>query len=127
MLKVIRLTKERATFIKDFWDIAHYLFTAPSSFNEADARKFWKQENVVLMKQAAEFIGNFEPFTEEALEPALSDYIHSNEWPMGKVMNTLRLALIGSSSGLGIAAVATIIGKEETAARVAFACNTLGE
>ena len=125
VLGVIRLTKERATFIKDFWDIAHYLFIAPSSFNEADAKKFWKPENVALMKQAADFINGFEPFTEEALEPALSDYIHSNEWPMGKVMNTLRLALIGSSSGLGIAAVATTIGKEETAARVAFACKTL--
>ena len=44
---------------------------------------------------------------------------------MGKVMNTLRLALIGSSSGLGIADVATIIGKEETIARVARAIETL--
>ena len=127
VLKVIAMTKERATFIKDFWDIAHYLFIAPSSFNEADAKKFWKPENVVLMKKAAAFITDFEPFTEEALEPALSDYIHSNEWPMGKVMNTLRLALIGSSSGLGIAAVAAAIGKEEVASRVAYAVKSLGE
>ena len=59
------------------------------------------------------------------MEQGLSDFIHGNGWPMGKVMNTLRLALIGSSSGLGIADVATIIGKEETIARVARAIETL--
>lgn len=125
VLKVIHLTKERAVFIKDFWDIAHYLFVAPSSYNEADVKKFWKPENVALMKQAADFMAGFEPYGKEALEQGLSDFIHGNGWPMGKVMNTLRLALIGSSSGLGIADVATIIGKEETIARVARAIETL--
>lgn len=127
LLKVISLIKERATFVKDFWDIAHYLFIAPSSFNEADAKKFWKPENVVLAKQAGEFIAKCEPFDKEHLEESLTGYIKENGWPMGKVMNTLRLCLIGSSSGLGIADVVTLIGKEETAARISFACKTLGE
>lgn len=37
---------------------------------------------------------------------------------MGKVMNCLRLALVGASSGLGIADIVTIIGKEEFASRI---------
>ena len=40
---------------------------------------------------------------------------------MGKVMNCLRLMLAGSASGLGIADVVTLIGKEEVARRVAAA------
>ena len=39
-----------------------------------------------------------------ALEKELEDYIKMREYPMGKVMNSLRLALTGSASGLGIAA-----------------------
>ena len=36
----------------------------------------------------------------------------------GKVMNCLRLALVGASSGLGIADIVTIIGKAELAERI---------
>ena len=39
---------------------------------------------------------------------------------MGKVMNCLRLALVGASSGLGIADIVTLIGKEEFAKRIAY-------
>jgi hypothetical protein len=39
---------------------------------------------------------------------------------MGKVMNCLRLALVGASSGLGIADIVTLIGKDEFAARIEY-------
>ena len=39
---------------------------------------------------------------------------------MGKVMNCLRLALVGASSGLGIADIVTLIGKEEFARRIEY-------
>ena len=51
-------------------------------------------------------------------EAAREEFIRGNEWPMGKVMNCLRLALVGASSGLGIADIVTIIGKEEFASRI---------
>ena len=37
---------------------------------------------------------------------------------MGKVINCLRLSLVGASSGLGIADIVTIIGKAELAERI---------
>lgn len=124
--KVVSLIKERATFVADFWDIASYLFVAPVSFVEKDAQKFWKEENYNLALQAADFITGFEgDFTKESLEGPLEDFIRSNEWPMGKVMNCLRLALVGASSGLGIADIVTLIGKKEFAKRVEFIKATL--
>ena len=45
---------------------------------------------------------------------------------MGKVMNCLRLALVGASSGLGIADVVCLIGKKEFANRINFIKETLG-
>ena len=35
--KVVALIQERATFVADFWDIASYLFVAPTEFVEKDA------------------------------------------------------------------------------------------
>ena len=131
--KVVHLIKERATFVADFWDIASYLFAAPASFSEKDAAKFWKEENVTLAFKAAEFICGFGPeisagpeFTKEQIEGPLEDYIRTSGWPMGKVMNCLRLALAGASSGLGIADIVALIGKRELAARMDHIRNTLG-
>ena len=127
VLKVVTLTKERATFVADLWDIAWYLFKAPTEYNEKDAAKFWKPENYTLALQAAGFIKGYSgPWEKEALETALEEFIRGNEWPMGKVMNCLRLALVGASSGLGIADIVTLIGKEEFGRRIDNIVNTLG-
>ena len=124
--RIVALIQERATFVADFWDIASYLFIAPTSFVEKDAAKFWKEDNYTLALQAADFILNFNgEFTKESLEGPLEEYIRGNEWPMGKVMNCLRLALVGASSGLGIADIVTLIGKEEFAKRIEFIKATL--
>ena len=81
----------------------------------------------------AEYIENFNAgdktgaeFTKEQLEGPLEDFIRSHEWPMGKVMNCLRLALVGASSGLGIADIVSIIGKKELTSRMEYIKNTLG-
>ena len=125
--KIVALIQERATFVADFWDIAPYLFVAPTSFVEKDAAKFWKEENYTLALQVADFILGFEgEFTKEALEGPLEEYIRGNEWPMGKVMNCLRLAMVGGSNGLGIADIVTLIGKKEFAKRIDFIKATLG-
>ena len=119
--RVVALIQERATFVADFWDIASYIFVAPTEFVEKDAAKFWKEENYTLALQAADFILNFDgEFTKTVLEGPLEEYIRGNEWPMGKVMNCLRLALVGASSGLGIADIVTLIGKDEFAKRIEY-------
>ncbi|MBR5563770.1 MAG: glutamate--tRNA ligase [Bacteroidales bacterium] len=124
--RIVALIQERATFVADFWDIAPYLFVAPTSFVEKDAAKFWKEENYTLALQVADFIVNFEgEFTKESLEGPLEEYIRGNEWPMGKVMNCLRLAMVGASNGLGIADIVTLIGKKEFAKRIDFIKATL--
>ncbi|MBQ7899325.1 MAG: glutamate--tRNA ligase [Bacteroidales bacterium] len=119
--RIVALIQERATFVADFWDIAPYLFVAPVEFVEKDAAKFWKEENYTLALQVADFILGFEgEFTKEALEGPLEEFIRGNEWPMGKVMNCLRLAMVGGSNGLGIADIVTLIGKKEFAKRIEY-------
>ncbi len=124
--KIVALIQERASFVADFWDIASYLFVAPVEFVEKDAAKFWKEENYTLALKVADFIMDFGgEFTKEALEGPLEEYIRGNEWPMGKVMNCLRLAMVGGSNGLGIADIVTLIGKKEFAKRIDYIKNTL--
>ena len=64
-------------------------------------------------------------FTHEQIEGPMEEFIRSHEWPMGKVMNCLRLALVGASSGLGIADIVSLIGKKELAVRIENIRKTL--
>ena len=116
---IVSLIKERATFVADFRDIASYLFVRPENYVEKDRNKFGTPENVAYAQEAVQYItGAFDgPFDKEHLETALEEYIRSREWPMGKVMNCLRLALSGSGSGLGIADIIWRLGRKEVRAR----------
>ncbi|MGN0188500.1 MAG: glutamate--tRNA ligase [Candidatus Cryptobacteroides sp.] len=125
---VVALIKERATFVADFWDIASYLFVTPSEYVEKDAAKFWKEENYTLALQVACFITDgIKDFSKEGIETAVEDFIRSREWPMGKVMNCLRLALVGASSGLGIADIVSLIGRGEFSVRINNIVERLGK
>ena len=125
---VVSLIKERATFVADFWDIASYLFVTPSEYVEKDAAKFWKEENYTLALQVADFIGReLGDFSKEGIETAVEEFIRSREWPMGKVMNCLRLALVGASSGLGIADIVSLIGRDEFNLRINNIVEKLGK
>ncbi len=125
--RVVALIQERATFVRDFSEIAPYLFKAPVAFAEKDAAKFWKEENVTLALEAANWLtGTYDgPWGSAAIGQALENYIREREWPMGKVMNCIRLALTGASSGLGIADILGFIGKEEFGKRIKFAVEKL--
>ena len=117
-MRVCGLIKERATFVADFWNIASYLFVAPETYNEKDVAKFWHPENYELAFKVADKI-----YTDGV--EAGEDMIKENEWPMGKIMNCIRLALVGASSGLGIADIVSLVGRDEFARRMTRIKETL--
>ena len=40
---VVGLIKERATFISDFWELSHYFFKAPESYDDKASKKAFKE------------------------------------------------------------------------------------
>ncbi len=135
--KAVELVRDRATFVADLWDAAKPLFEAPQEYVQKDVDKFWKSEHYENCFEVCQYItgANFGfddlvpyqgPMTQEALETAVTDYIRMREYPMGKVMNSLRLALTGSASGLGIAAILSFIGRREFARRMSAVASALG-
>ncbi len=123
---VLDLMKERAHFINEMWDLTSYFFKAPESYDEASVAKFWKEEARAAMSQVRALLAALEPFSKENVETSLHDLITSNEWPMGKIMNSLRLFLVGVSKGPGVADMMALFGKEETLRRIDVAVSKLG-
>ena len=83
-------------------------------------------ENPNRLKALREVIASVEEFRAETLEHAIHGWIEQNELPMGQVMNTFRLAVVGRSMGPSMMEIAEFIGREETIQRIDSALDKLG-
>jgi glutamyl-tRNA synthetase len=123
--KIVGLVKERVNFVQEIWDQASYFFVAPTIYDEATVKKFWKEDTPAILNEVAEIISKTEPYTTEAIEPAIKNYINEKGHGMGKVMNAIRISLVGESKGPGVADICELIGKEETLSRIAKAIESI--
>ena len=122
--KIVGMIKERANFVTELWDLSDYFFVAPTSYDEK-AAKNWKEETPELMKQVIEVLNSIEDFTSLNIETILKEWMTSNEIGMGKVMQPLRLSLVGALKGPHLFDIIEMIGKAETVSRIEKAIHTL--
>jgi len=124
MVKIVSLIKERANFISEFWELSEYFFIAPTSYDEK-ASKNWKEETPNLMQQLISVLENIGDFTSVNIEKIVKDWMLKNEIGMGKVMQPLRLSLVGALKGPHLFDIVELLGKEETIKRLEKAINNL--
>ncbi|MFY7938987.1 MAG: glutamate--tRNA ligase, partial [Flavobacterium sp.] len=124
LIKVVSLIKERAHFVNEFWDLADFFFEAPTSYDEK-AVKNWKEETPGLMQQVISELDKIKDFTSAIIESTLKEWMTANEIGMGKIMQPLRLSLVGALKGPHLFDIIELIGKEETKNRIEKAIATL--
>lgn len=123
---IIGLVKERAVFVKDLWDQSKFFFEAPTSYDDQVVKKRWKDGvGKHLQTILEDFLPTIEPFTPAEIDTRLRQYIEIKQLNTGLIMNGLRLALVGSSSGPHLNDIMAVIGKEEMASRIRTALRTL--
>ena len=117
LVKIVSSIKERANFVSEFWELSDYFFVAPTSYDEK-AAKNWKEETPNLMQQVSEVLNSIDDFTSVNIETILKNWMTENEIGMGKVMQPLRLSLVGALKGPHLFDIIEMIGKEETSKRI---------
>ncbi|AUS05141.1 glutamate--tRNA ligase [Pseudotamlana carrageenivorans] len=121
----IGLVKERATFVSDFWDLTHYFFTAPTSYDEKASKKAFKEDTKAILSEISTIVNGIEDFTVENIQTTIKGWITSNEIGFGKVMMPLRLALVGALQGPDVFDIMYMIGKNESIKRIENVISTL--
>ena len=124
LTKIVGMIKERANFVTEFWDLADYFFEAPTTYDEK-AAKNWKEETPGLMQQVISELEKIEDFTSVNIETLLKEWMTANEIGMGKVMQPLRLSLVGALKGPHLFDIIEMIGKAETVKRIEKAIASL--
>jgi len=125
LLRVAAMMKERITFPSELWDTCSYFFVAPTEYNEKDVAKRWTPDMHIHMQKVIDIL-NTVPFEHDAIHHALLDeYIAANGLNTGKVMNSLRIAVVGRTVGPDMITLILTIGKQETIRRVKRAIEKL--
>lgn len=118
LFAIVRLVKERATFVSDIYEQSSFFFIAPESYDEKVLKKAWSAETPELLTVVINLVEKTEDFTDASLSHAIKSWITSENIGFGKVMQPLRLALVGEMKGPDLFAIMEILGKEETITRV---------
>ncbi len=123
--KVVGLTKERATFVSDFWELSKFFFVAPTEYDAKASKKQWKPETGSLMQRLVGVLSKINNFTSSNIETIVKEWLTENEFGSGKVMPPFRLALVGAMSGPHLFDIAEMVGKKETISRIKKAITLL--
>ncbi|WP_346883445.1 glutamate--tRNA ligase [uncultured Algibacter sp.] len=115
---VIGLIKERATFVSGFWDLSHFFFTTPTSYDEKASKKALKEDTKTVLEDVISIVNNIEDFSVDNLKNDIKGWITDNDIGFGKVMMPLRLALVGALQGPDVFDIMFMIGKDETVKRI---------
>ena len=115
---VVGLVKERANLSSDLWELCHYFFEAPKTYNEKGLKKAWKAESEGLMSALSAALDRFNDKSSETLKSEFSQWIEEQGFGFGKVMMPLRLALVGALEGADVFDIIHCIGKAEAIFRI---------
>ena len=77
-----------------------------------------KMKKADRLREVREVLASIDDFSLENTERIVHAWIEQKGYPMGQIMNTLRLALVGAGKGPGMYDVTSFIGKEETLRRI---------
>lgn len=116
--RIVSLIKERASFVSDFWDLGHYFFEAPSTYDDKVVKKQWKEDTPEIMDTIARILEGVENFESATVEATVKDWIAEKGLSFGKVMPPLRLVIVGEMKGPHLFDIMELIGKEESIDRI---------
>lgn len=116
--RAVALVKGRINFVNDLWDNARFFFTAPVEYEAKSVKKRWSAETPAIMTALADMLESEPDFTGAVIEPKVMEWISSNNYHLGNVMNAFRLTVVGECKGPHMFDITDLLGKEETVRRI---------
>jgi glutamyl-tRNA synthetase len=116
--KVVGLVKERAVFVNDLWDLSNFFFESPSEYDAKAFKKAIKDDTPNLMNELVLLLESIEDFSSDNLQTEVKAWITAKEIGFGKIMQPLRLSLVGAMKGPDVFEIMNLLGKEACIKRI---------
>jgi glutamyl-tRNA synthetase len=125
LVHVIGAMRERATFVKDFYEKCPYFYAPPVTYDPDVVKKRWKPETAGHLKMLAEEFSQLARPQKEDFEAALRRTAESLMLKQAEIIHPLRLAVSGTGVGPGLYDILFILGKDESIRRINAAIERL--
>jgi len=127
LVRIIGLVKERVQFVSELWEQLDFFFVRPTGYNPKMLKKSMKGDSPELLAELKKLLSVQDDFSSQQLEDVVKTWIESKEIGFGKVMNPLRLALVGEGKGPHLFDIIEILGKQESLQRIENLLNHSNE
>lgn len=118
LIKIVDSIKERASFSNELWSLTEFFFNAPIEYDAKALKKAIKDGTGTILEELIVVINNIEDFNVENIQTEIKNWMTVKELGFGKVMQPLRLSLVGAMKGPDVFDIINLLGKEETVQRI---------
>jgi len=126
--RVASAFRERITFLYELPEMSRYFFQRPEKYDETVIRKRWTSVNVEFLKNyVQELSETLDIFDGETAKQLIQKVTDTMGIPMGSVMQVLRVAVSGESSGIDLMYTLELLGQTEVKERIEIAIDTLAD
>jgi glutamyl-tRNA synthetase len=125
VVKVCGLLKEKAQFVKEFWDLGNYFFVRPESYDADVIKKRWNEKTAKFIADLKNAYESLNEFTAAETENTLKAVAEQNGLKPGEVMQLYRVCISGVGGGPLIFEMTALLGKEEVVARLKAAIEKI--
>ncbi|HTJ14407.1 MAG TPA: glutamate--tRNA ligase [Dinghuibacter sp.] len=126
IVDVIRLVKERCTFLTDFWDQSYFFFEDPVEYDMVAVGPKWNEKNKAFFEALSADIKQLVDFDAALLETNFKALATAHGIKAGELQMLFRVMLVGGKFGPSLFGIAAFLGKEKTAHRIDKAVAVFG-
>ncbi|MDP2709954.1 MAG: glutamate--tRNA ligase [Solirubrobacteraceae bacterium] len=116
----VEISREKVQTLADFWPLAGFIFDGPA--DDPKAREKWLDEGGrAALADVHAALQPLDRFTIENVQPALEGVVAARGCKPKQVFQPVRVALAGTAVSPGIFETLTVLGREQSLARIANA------
>jgi glutamyl-tRNA synthetase len=114
----VEIAQEKMQTLEDFWRLAAFLVEPPEGFDEQAWSKVMGDGAPDRLRRVRDALAEVEPFEPEAVEAALRGLVDELGVKPREVYQPIRVAISGGTVSPGIFESVSVLGREETLARI---------
>jgi glutamyl-tRNA synthetase len=120
LARAVEISQEKIQTLADFWPLTGPLLTEPAHDPKARVRWLGEEGRATLLRVRAA-LDALDPFTQDAVAPALETLVAHLQVKPREVYQPLRVALAGTTISPGIFESVALLGRQETLRRIDLA------
>ena len=129
-IEVLSAAKERSNTLKDLWEVCRCFYEPPKTYDEEGRKKAVSNNTRAVLKNILELLGSLSSEDAESIKAGLHEFCEQaskseKNIKMREIMMPLRMAVVGSLSGLDISFIISSVGVKESCNRISAFIKTL--